>query len=247
MPPLRAMLAGALAGLVDLALPAVCAGCSEPGHLLCPACRRSLAGPARTAWPNPAPVGLPHPWAVAAYDGAVRSAIVAHKEHGRLSLAGPLGDALARSALAAAGRLVEPDGRPVLLVPAPSRRRAVRARGHDPTLRLARRAATGLRRRGVPMSVLPALRVAEGVMDQSGLGAGERRENLAGSLWVPARLTPLVAGRTVVVVDDVVTTGATLADATRALRCAGARVHAVATVAATSRRTAGVSPGARGD
>ena len=64
-----------------------------------------------------------------------------------------------------------------------------------------------------------------------------RAANLAGSLSVPGRLVALVAGRPVVIVDDVVTTGATLTEAARALRAAGAEVVAAASVAATSRRT----------
>ena len=231
-----------LADLLDLVLPETCAGCGLDRGLLCAACRAPLASPALVRWPDPVPPGLPTPWSVAAYDGPVRAAVVAAKEHGRTRLAGPLGVALARAVVAAAARAGDrPAG--LLLVPAPSRRAAVRARGDDPTLRTARRAAAAVRRDGVAVTVTPVLRVASRVQDQAGLDAAARAANLAGNLSVPARLRPLVAGRPVVLVDDVVTTGATLAEAARALRLAGAQVLAAATVAATSRRTSSSSAG----
>lgn len=249
MPSVLRLLRSAAAGLVDLALPVTCAGCATAGLLLCPACRAALGAPARAALPDPSPSGLPMPWAVAAYDGVVRSAVVAYKEQGRLALAGPLGEALARSARAAVGAAPLP----VLLVPAPSRRAVVRARGYDATLRLARRAASVLRRDGLDLAVVPALRARTGVVDQAGLGAAARAANMQGALQVPRRLAPLVDGRTVLLVDDVVTTGATLAEAARALRAAGAEVDRAAVVAATTRHhrravvAVGLSGSPRGD
>ncbi len=230
------MTGSVLRDLLDLVLPETCAGCGIASGLLCPECRTALAAPARVRWPDPVPAGLPTPWSVAAYDGPVRAAVVAAKEHGRTRLAGPLGEALARAVLAAAGR-DGAAGAGLLLVPAPSRRAAVRARGHDPTLRMARRAASALRSSGLLVTVAPVLRAASRVLDQAGLDAASRAANLAGSLSVPGRLVALVAGRPVVIVDDVVTTGATLTEAARALRAAGAEVVAAASVAATSRRT----------
>jgi predicted amidophosphoribosyltransferase len=73
------------------------------------------------------------------------------------------------------------------------------------------------------------------VADQSGLGASRRAENLAGSL----RAVPSRTSR-VVVVDDLVTTGATLVEATRALGAGGHDVVGAAVLGATARRK---SPG----
>lgn len=245
--------------VLDLALPATCAGCAgEPG-LLCAACRLLLAGPARAAWPDPTPVGLPPPWAVAAYAGAVRDIVVAHKEHGRRALAQPLGAALAvavRAALAgcpvasgSAGRAsgASSPGR-VVLVPMPSRAAAVRARGRDPTLATARVAAQELRRDGHRVAVLPVLRLARSVTDQAGLDATARAANLAGAVLLPGRFQRLL-GRlraqepcTIVLADDIITTGSSLTSAAATLRRAGAPVAGAALVAATPRRTAPRTP-----
>jgi predicted amidophosphoribosyltransferase len=223
-----------LRALLDLALPSACAGCGCPGPTWCPACAALLRGPASRCTPEPCPPGLPPVWAVAAYDGPVRAAVVAHKERGVLALGRPLASGLADSV--AAAMTAAATGAPaVLLVPAPSRGPAVRARGRDPTLLLARLAVVGLRRGGADVRLAPVLRVARGTRDQAGLGARERAENLAGAARVPGPLAPDVRGRVVVVVDDVITTGATLAESARALRDAGALVAAAAVVAATRR------------
>jgi predicted amidophosphoribosyltransferase len=193
---------------------------------VCAACGALLDGPARIRPPCPVPPGLPPPWAVAPYAGPVRQLIVAHKERGLAGLAGPLGAALARAVLAAAVQ-----GEPVLLVPVPSSRASVRRRGEDPTLRIARAAAREATRRGAAAHCLRALRHRRRVADQAGLTATGRAANLDGALGARSGLR----GARVIVVDDVITTGATLAEAARALRAAGAEVPAAAVVAATAR------------
>lgn len=234
MPLLTALLdAGA-----DLLLGAACVGCAEPGRVLCPTCRRDLPTTATLAWPTPTPAGLAPPYVTGAYDATLRAMVLGHKERGLLGLTRPLGDLLAASVRAAglaAG--VGPAG-PLLLVPVPSRPAAVRARGHDPTLAMTRRAATVLRAPGRTVTVARLLRTRPGVADQAGLDADQRQANLAGSLACPARAVRRHAGRRahVVVCDDVITTGATAREAQRALEAAGIPVLALAAVAATVRR-----------
>jgi predicted amidophosphoribosyltransferase len=231
------------AAFVDLLLPTRCVGCRAPGPL-CPSCAAFLRRPAALAWPAPSPPGLPPPYAAAAYAGPVRAALLAHKERGRLGLAGVLGAALATAvALAVADAADGADAaeatggspRRVALVPVPSSRSAVRSRGHDPTRRLARSAA-----RHLPWAqVVPALRPARRVADSAGLSAPERAANLVGAFAAAAalpRVRDRLGGHLVVLVDDVVTTGATLAEAARVLGGAGVAVAACATVAATPRR-----------
>jgi predicted amidophosphoribosyltransferase len=180
---------------------------------LCPWCREELAGPGpRRVRPHPEPPGLPAVHAAAPY-----AVLLAHKERGALSLAGPLGSVLAGAVEAAAGRWDASGTGPLLLVPVPSSRRSVRARGHDPTRRIALAAAGRLRRRGRAARVVPVLRQRRNVADQSGLGARGRFANLAGALEVVPGGARLMEGGRVVLVDDLMTTGASLTEAARAL------------------------------
>lgn len=163
--------------------------------------------------------------AAAPYEDAVRAVLLAHKERGALALAGPLGASLAgavRAGLRAGTRggtqgAAEGDGE-VLLVPVPSARGAVRARGHDPVRRIALAAAGELRGAGTRARVLCVLRQRRAVADQSGLNSRQRQANLAGALEVTAGGRRLLAeGGRVVIVDDLMTTGASLAEAARAM------------------------------
>ena len=235
---------GIAAALADLVLPRTCAGCGVPGSVLCPGCAGRLAHP-RLAAPRRVPWGFPPTVAAGAYDGPVRPAVVAFKDRGRAELARPLGAALAL-AVGAVVRAVPEGTGSVLLVPVPSSRAALRARGRDHVRELTVRAVAELRAVGVPAARAGLLARRGRVRDSAGLEAAERRANLAGSFT--AVRTPVAAGALVVLVDDVVSSGATLTEAAAAL-CpvlpGSALPVLAAVVAATPRRSVGAAPGAR--
>ena len=242
--PVRALLAQLADQLVDLVLPRVCAGCGVPGAALCAGCRALLAAP-RLATPRRHPAGFPPTVGAGAYAGPVRPAVAAWKEHGRAELVGPLGTALALAVAAVLsgvpGPVTGPCAAPVLLVPVPSAAAAVRRRGADPVRDLAGRAAQELRAAGVPARVAPVLVRRRGTRDSAGMGAQERRANLTGRFRVRTGRAGLPPGGRLVLVDDVVSSGATLTEAAGVLAAAAARLGTAppvlaAVVAATPRR-----------
>lgn len=201
--------------LINLLFPPRCPGCGTWGVRLCARCLALFGPPARVPGVGP-PV-----FALAAYAGASRELVLAFKERGRRELAAVFGALVA----AAVPRLpgVGPDP---WLVPAPSRASAARARGGSHVLGVARSS-------GFP--VAPALAFARGVRDSVKLDAAAREANLAGRVrLVPDRLPP--PKTTVVLLDDVVTTGSTARACVSVLKTGGFRVPAVLTLT-TARRT----------
>lgn len=176
----------------------------------------------------------------AEYDERLQGLVTGFKERQVRAAAPLLGQRLGLAVawlLAARGR----PGRAYLLVPIPSVPAVVRERGLDCTGLLARAAAREVRRLvGLRVPVRRALRQTAVVRDQAGLHAEERWANLSGALTaVPSVLArgPGPADPVAVIVDDVTTTGATLAEAHRALLTAGVPVLGAAVAAATVRRT----------
>ncbi|MEU8636874.1 ComF family protein [Amycolatopsis sp. NPDC048633] len=212
--------------LLDLLIPARCAGCGARGAPCCARC----AG----VWGSVSEVvrvpvaGLVRVFALARYRGVGRRLLIAYKERGRRDLAPSLGRALA-AALVVLPLRKETGSRAVCLVPAPSRRPAARVRGGPHVERLANAAASTLAARGFEVAVAPALELAGSARDAVGLDRAERVANLAGRLRFRETGRP-PPGFPVVVLDDVITTGATAAACVRALEVEGIEVAAVLTL-----------------
>lgn len=231
-------LGSALAAAGDLILPRVCAGCGRSGPAVCAHCRRELSDLALATTglvaPHPLPPGWPGCHGTVRYDGVAARLARAFKDEDRRDLADVLArllaDAIRRTVVGGSGGhgLL---GGPVVIVPVPSSPAAVRRRGDRPMLLLARRAARLL---GPAAVVESGLRVRRGTADQAGLDRAARLVNLDGAMTVhrPRR----VRGRHIVLVDDVLTSGATLSEGRRALLAAGASRVDLAVAMVTPRR-----------
>lgn len=214
----------AFAEALVLVMPIECAGCGEPDIAVCEVCAALLRPVVRRRGSGSAVCsGL-------SFEGVPARILRALKEDGRTGLARDLAPAL-RAAVEEAVHAASGPGASrassigsVVVVPIPTSRAAYRRRGYRVVELVARRA--GLR-------CVRLLRSSRVTADQRGLDRAARRRNVAGSL-----VARDAVGLRVVLIDDVVTTGATLEEASRALRAAGAEVIGAATIAATPRQGA---------
>jgi len=208
--------------VLDLILPLECGGCGTPSTRWCDACAIELSVAAdQPHVVNPRIDPEVPVFALGRYAGTRRRAILAMKERGRGDLVAPLARALAIGVhrLLTWGMLETP----LTIVPAPTRRSAARRRGGDPVTRLARAAVAG----HPDVIVVPALRLKALARDSVGLGTAARERNIAGRVLLRGQ-RPLTE---VLVIDDIVTTGATAREAVRVLQSAGVRVAAVLAIA----------------
>lgn len=229
----------------DLLLGGRCPGCDRPGRGLCRICRAEVRrGQVGFAGRDPSPPGFPLAVAAGEYAGVVRRLISAFKEEALIGLAGELGRRLVLALAHLIAALGCP-GSPLCLVPIPSRPAAVRERGLDHTATLARTASRALARRtGLRLPVRPLLLPLAGASDQVGLDAAQRWLNkrdhfavrAAPRLGLPATRSTGRGASVPILVDDVTTTGATLAAAATALTDAGSPPLGAVVIAATVRR-----------
>lgn len=210
--------------VLDLLFPPRCLICRRPGAELCAACVEAfprLRGPlcAVCALPVQTPGVCPRCAArrpafarvrsAYVYEGSVRSAVLAFKYKGRRGLAGPLAGALTAV-------LPPPDPLPHALCPVPMHDLRERERGYNHANLLAGELGW---RWGVPVLPGEALRRTQPTTRQVGLSYQARQDNVKGAFEAERRL---VEGKTVLLVDDVCTTGATLDACAAVLLAAGA-------------------------
>ena len=220
--------------LLDIAAliwPTECAGCGAADRDCCQSCLAELRAP---------PAVLERDLGTACfvaghYEGPLAALLVAFKHGGRVRFAKPLGDCLRAPLLAGLGECSGPE--PPIIVAMPSRPDRVRERGYRHVDLLLARA---LRRRPsdggrIAALRLPALRTLRGRRGQVGLGPLERARN-ASLIAVLGPAESLLRGREAVLVDDVITTGASVTAARQALEGAGARVVAIVALGIAERR-----------
>ncbi|MGV8896740.1 MAG: ComF family protein [Rhodoglobus sp.] len=219
----------ARAALLDawaVLMPVQCAGCDAEDRGLCPDCVSGL----RPAPTHQTTAGGLEVVTALRYEARVRRVILALKEHHRTDVAAalsrPLELAIGQSVAEAVARWqgpgLAPMRRRVEVAPVPTSRSSYRRRGYDPVALILRHTMY------TPARVLFAARrtTAQKSLDRAG-----RASNLRGAMAAKRTLT----GRSFVLVDDVVTTGATLDEAARAIRAAGGEVVGGATIAFTAR------------
>lgn len=214
----------------DLVAPVNCALCTCASYALCPACESTLASPSRESAVDGVPL-----WSGSPRHEAVLRLLTRVKDQSQLELARPLGRILRGACelvtveygVPAGARGADvpqppPPQLSLLVALVPATRRAWRKRGYVPVREILR--GTGVRDDKLLVN-------ARRRHDQRGLTRQQRRTNVRGALRARIRLD----GRRVVIIDDVVTTGATLAEAIRALRAAGAEVVAALCLTAIPR------------
>ncbi|MGV8913452.1 MAG: ComF family protein [Rhodoglobus sp.] len=215
-----AMVRDALRDAWAVLMPVECAGCDRPDSALCLECARCIVA-APTIHSTPHNVRV---FAALRYDGPVRRVLLAFKNQHRTDQARRLAEAMMPALLRAIDESSAAcgTGRPVLIVAVPSSKRAFQSRGYHPMSLVLRSA--GVRHERV-------LRVTKVTASQKLLSAEQRATNVQGAL----EATRWLGAAAVIIVDDVLTTGATIDEAARAISAAGGTVIAAVTIGFTPR------------
>lgn len=217
-----------------LVVPESCPGCGRSGPL-CRACKDELQQPPVRFSPRASVRAAA--WVCGPYSGARRQLILSAKERGSGDARRIMGAVFAAAVrrLAFEGTIMPPEITPIVLIPAPTRPSSRRQRGGDPVTVACDYAASQLPQ----TSVLPLVFTDEHTRDSAELGAAQRRRNLSGQIvpfvkyraGISPQLRKHCAEATVILVDDVATTGATAAETELVAASVGVRLDAVLVLA----------------
>jgi predicted amidophosphoribosyltransferase len=207
--------------LKHLLFPTRCFGCRELGYSICSKCRK--------LW-NPhiyqSRIANLAVYSAVPYSPVAKNILLAAKEQSVKSA-----DQLIQSALKASLNELFDKYSSCALVPIPSRPASNRRRGRDFIYEMALSVA-----KDIGVGVLPLLEHQRAIRDQSKLSVSSRRENLAMALSIKPQFRGNYPSENLVILDDLVTTGATINEANRALTKAGFKVQAAATACVALRR-----------
>lgn len=221
---------------LDIVLPRGCAGCDAPDEVLCAACMRLLHKPPRCqSMEMRGDQEAVAVWSCAAYRGRVRRAILAWKDHDDVELDSLFGACMASLALhddmrSLIQQALSSASEPVLVIPAPSSRRSLARRGRKHLMPLVQAVSMALETDKVPSQCYDAL-VMRGVRSKSvqSHSRSARARRVQGHMNLRRGMS--VSGRCVVLVDDIITSGATLRQCAKVIEDSGGRVLAAMTLA----------------
>lgn len=220
-------------GLAGLLLPRGCAGCDLPDETLCPSCRALFSHVVLRPFPGAAAGGA---YACAVYEGRVRRAVLAWKDHGDEEC----DREFSRLLVALAATVLPPEhpglaSSSLVVVPAPSTSASLAARGRRHLMPLARSVASYYRSHGIDARAEAALTFGGAGKAVETVGAGQRASRAGERLVVREGARRRLHGGVAIVIDDIITTGATMRACAAALESAGATVPAELALAATPR------------
>ena len=210
--------------LLDLIYPKRCPGCHKPAVSICESCKIFWEKPPISIKLSKNSVSVLSVVSVAQYRNEVRAVLLAYKEDGEREAGKILTEALLQARRGISKHLV------CVFVPIPSNPKSVRRRGRDFMLDLCNQVAIQSGDK-----VLSIIKVNRDVQDQSKLSEKERSQNLVGAFDCAPKNLKLLAKFPIILVDDLLTTGATLREAQRALRQRGVIPIGAITAAHTAR------------
>lgn len=209
--------------IIGTILPRGCAGCGKPDETLCETCTQALHTPVAYPLPNTL---TGHGIACGTYEGPVRHAILSWKDHNDTEIDTPLGDALTDlfdTTATHTTALLDTHPNGLGIVPAPSTPHSTRRRGRRQLDPLAQTLATHCRTHGYPhTTVLPLLRTdnARGKSVQT-TGARDRMRRINGHVTIDKHIHAATPPMPLILLDDIVTTGATMGACAHTLTEAG--------------------------